>query len=54
MTYQNVTIIGGGVLGAQIALVSALHGKNVTIWGRKKSIVRQGSAASDFIFTNRY
>ncbi|EKK21087.1 3-hydroxyacyl-CoA dehydrogenase [Fructilactobacillus florum] len=35
MTYQNVTIIGGGVLGAQIALVSALHGKNVTIWGRK-------------------
>ena len=35
MKIKNVTIAGGGVLGAQIAYVSAMHGFDVTIWGRR-------------------
>ena len=37
MEFNNVTVIGGGTLGSQIAYMSAFHGKNVTIWGRKES-----------------
>ncbi|KRN79221.1 hypothetical protein IV52_GL000628 [Fructilactobacillus lindneri DSM 20690 = JCM 11027] len=34
MEFNNVTVVGGGTLGSQIAYMSAFHGKNVTIWGR--------------------
>ncbi|MEJ1155882.1 3-hydroxyacyl-CoA dehydrogenase [Microbacterium marmarense] len=31
-TLNNVTVLGGGVLGAQIAYQAAFHGKNVTVY----------------------
>lgn len=31
-TLTNITVLGGGVLGAQIAFQAAFHGKNVTIY----------------------
>ena len=39
MEIKNVTIAGGGVLGAQIAYVTAFHGYNVTIWGRSEGSI---------------
>lgn len=36
---QNLTVLGGGVLGAQIALQSAFQGKKVTIWLRTPASV---------------
>lgn len=36
MEFNNVTVIGGGTLGSQIAYMSAFHGKNVTIGDEKK------------------
>ena len=39
MEIRNVTIAGGGVLGAQIAYVSAFHGYDVTIWGRSEGSI---------------
>ena len=33
---NNVTILGGGVLGTQIAFQCAYTGKNVTIWLRSE------------------
>lgn len=41
MTIKNVTIAGGGVLGAQIAYVTAFHGFNVTIWGRSEGSIER-------------
>ena len=36
---NNITIIGGGVLGSQIAFQSAYSGKKVTIWLRSKESI---------------
>lgn len=38
---KNITIIGGGVLGSQIAFQSAYCGFNVTIWLRSKSSIER-------------
>ena len=38
---KNVTIAGGGVLGAQIAYITAFHGFNVTIWGRRDDSIER-------------
>jgi 3-hydroxybutyryl-CoA dehydrogenase len=39
MTYQKVTIVGGGTLGSQIAFMAAYHSQDVTIWGRSDSSI---------------
>lgn len=36
MKIENVVVIGGGVLGSQIAFQTAFHGFNVTIWLRSE------------------
>ena len=36
---KNITIMGGGVLGTQIAFQSAYCGFNVTIWLRSKGSI---------------
>lgn len=36
MTYQKVTVVGGGTLGSQIAFMAAFSGKDTTIWGRSE------------------
>ena len=36
MEFKKVTILGGGVLGTQIAMQSAYCGKDVTIWLRSE------------------
>ncbi|SUU92458.1 Probable 3-hydroxybutyryl-CoA dehydrogenase [Anaerococcus octavius] len=41
MKIKNVTIAGGGVLGAQIAYITAFHGYNVTIWGRSEGSIQR-------------
>ena len=38
---KNVTVAGGGVLGAQIAYITAFHGFNVTIWGRRDDSIER-------------
>ena len=38
---KNITIIGGGILGSQIAFQSAYCGFNVTIWLRSKSSIER-------------
>lgn len=38
---KNVTIAGGGVLGAQIAYITAFRGFNVTIWGRRDDSIER-------------
>jgi 3-hydroxybutyryl-CoA dehydrogenase len=44
MTYQKVTIVGGGTLGSQIAYMSAFHGKDVTVWGRNDASIEKVKA----------
>lgn len=39
MNLNRITVAGGGVLGAQIALQSAIKGKEVTIWLRMESSI---------------
>lgn len=39
MTYKNITIIGGGVLGSQIAYQTAYKGFNVTVWLRSEGSI---------------
>ena len=34
MAIQNLTVIGAGTLGSQIAFQSALKGVNVSVWNR--------------------
>lgn len=41
MTIKNVTVAGGGVLGAQIAYITAFHGFNVTLWGRSEGSIER-------------
>lgn len=60
MTYQNITLIGGGTLGSQIAYMAAYHGKEVTIWGRseasldraKKRVARWQAAVQDYFHSS--
>ncbi|MBC6498243.1 hypothetical protein H7R52_01985 [Weissella confusa] len=51
MSYQKVTIVGGGTLGSQIAYVSAFHGKDVTVWGRSDSSLEKAQARDDSNFS---
>ncbi len=41
MGVNNVTILGGGVLGTQIALQAAYYGFNVTIWLRSEGSIER-------------
>lgn len=41
MEIKNVTVAGGGVLGAQIAYITAFHGFNVTLWGRSEGSIER-------------
>ena len=41
MKIKNVTVAGGGVLGAQIAYITAFHGYNVTLWGRSEGSIER-------------
>ncbi len=36
MSFQNVVVAGGGVLGTQIGFQAAYKGKNVTFWLRRR------------------
>ena len=38
---KNITILGGGVLGTQIAFQSAFMGKKVTIWLRSEDSIKR-------------
>ena len=41
MAIKNVTVAGGGVLGAQIAYAIAFHGFDVTLWGRSEGSIER-------------
>ena len=41
MAIKNVTVAGGGVLGAQIAYITTFHGFNVTLWGRSEASIER-------------
>ena len=41
---KNITIIGGGVLGSQIAFQTAYCGFNVTVWLRSHESVNRTKA----------
>ena len=41
---KNITIIGGGVLGSQIAFQTAYCGFNVTVWLRSHESVNKTKA----------
>ena len=47
MEIKNVVVIGGGVLGSQIAYQAAYCGFNVTIWLRS-----EGSIGSCLLYTS--
>ena len=49
MKIKKVTIAGGGVLGAQIAYVSAFHGFDVTIWGRSEGSIERVKPRIDYL-----
>ena len=39
MSFQNVVVAGGGVLGTQIGFQAAYKGKNVTFWLRSEGSI---------------
>ncbi len=39
MKFQKVVVAGGGVLGSQIAMQTAFHGFDVTMWLRSEDSV---------------
>lgn len=47
MTYQKVTVVGGGTLGSQIAFMAAFSGKDTTIWGRSEGSLERAKARVD-------
>ena len=49
MKIKKVTIAGGGVLGAQIAYVTAFHGFDVTIWGRSEGSIERVKPRIDYL-----
>ncbi|MEM5396573.1 3-hydroxyacyl-CoA dehydrogenase NAD-binding domain-containing protein [Staphylococcus gallinarum] len=46
MTIKNVTVIGAGVLGSQVAFQVAFHGYDVTIYDINDEAVAAGKAKS--------
>lgn len=50
MEIKNVTIAGGGVLGAQIAYATAFHGFNVTIWGRSEGSIDRVKPRIEYLY----
>lgn len=53
MNIKNVVVIGGGVLGSQIALQAAYCGYDVTIWLRSKDSIKRAQPKLDK-FKNDY
>ena len=49
MSFKNVTVLGGGVLGSQIAFQAAYCGFNVTLWGRSEGSIARAQARLDTI-----
>lgn len=49
MTYENVVVAGGGVLGSQIAFQAAYCGCNVTIWLRSESSITRTQPKLDHL-----
>lgn len=47
MTYQKVTVVGGGTLGSQLAFMAAFSGKDTTIWGRSEGSLERAKARVD-------
>ena len=47
MTFQKVTVVGGGTLGSQIAFMAAFSGKDTTIWGRSEGSLERAKARVD-------
>ncbi|MCB6840499.1 3-hydroxyacyl-CoA dehydrogenase [Weissella viridescens] len=47
MTYQKVTVVGGGTLGSQIAFMAAFAGKDTTIWGRSEGSLERAKTRVD-------
>lgn len=41
MEFKNISLLGGGVLGAQIALMNAYTGHDTTIWMRSESSIER-------------
>lgn len=52
MGFKNITILGGGVLGSQIAYQSAYCGFHVTLWGRNEGSVKRAQSRLDTIHEN--
>ncbi|QBX55644.1 3-hydroxyacyl-CoA dehydrogenase [Nocardioides seonyuensis] len=46
---QNLTVLGSGVLGSQIALQAAFHGKDVTIYDISETALASLSARWDYL-----
>ncbi|MBS0948812.1 3-hydroxyacyl-CoA dehydrogenase [Weissella minor] len=44
MSYQKVTVAGGGTLGSQIAYMAAFSGKDAIIWGRSEGSLDRAKA----------
>ena len=41
MTFQNIVVCGGGVLGSQIAFQLAFCELNVTVWVRSEESIKR-------------
>lgn len=50
MSFQKVVVAGGGVLGSQIAMVTAYHGFDVTFWLRMESSISRTKPKVDQIY----
>lgn len=50
MSFKNIVIAGGGVLGSQIAFQSAYCGFNVTIWLRSEDSIKRTKPKLDILY----
>lgn len=50
MSFQKVVVAGGGVLGSQIAMVTAYHGFGVTFWLRMESSIGRTKPKVDQVY----
>lgn len=50
MSFKNIVIAGGGVLGSQIAFQSAYCGFNVTIWLRSEDSIKRTKPKLDTLY----
>ena len=50
MSFKNIVIAGGGVLGSQIAFQSAYCGFNVTIWLRNEDSIKHTKPKLDTLY----